>query len=364
MRLSLAALLVLLGWSASCRAEERGDGAGTGVGVDLGALSALSAENRSQNRSDALTEPSAPSTRLSEETEKSSRGGDRESSPLGMAESVTSHIQEELASEESDDGFAAYESVLQEMLRVVAMEEEEEHQREAAMVAEEQTHVEYEPPFDFRPPREELGLGKQQHHEAEGSFGKAKGSTLRSARANSVPLEDPGLRNNSRGRVPGERRQSGGSYFGESRQASSVSSSEIRAMEDLGRSFGIDLDLAAKEERRRKAIAEQERARRRDEERIVRMRVRRRYASPVEDILRHVDLENPSAVFDPYKVLGVSKHASHSDIKRVFRSRVVAVHPDKNPHPVITLTRLFNESKFPRMRKWHLMLFTMHWRYF
>lgn len=363
MRLSLAALLVLLRWTAFALAEER-------AADSVGMVADHTAQSHPQGNAGTVSEESEMN--LGESLAlHSNEGGPSPAS----TDSARSLVEDELlslshqdqSSEDAEDGIAAYESVLQEMLRVVAMEEEEEHQWEAAMLAEarEQHHVEYEPPFDFRSPREDAGLGKQQQQQdGDGSFAKTKGSTLRSAKASSVPLDDSGLRNTSRGRVPGERRQSGGSYFGESRQQqASVPTSEIRAMEDLGRSFGIELDLATKEERRRKAVAEQERARRREEERVLRMRVRRRYASPVEDVLRHVDLENPAAVFDPYKVLGVSRHASHSDIKRVFRARVVAVHPDKNPHPVRDPLPM-NEAQFCRMRSWPLMRFTMRWRFF
>ena len=293
----------------------------------------------------------------------SADGISEEAGKASVSESSGEGLRQSLFEVHSDveDGYAAYESVLQEMLRYVALEEEEEHMREAALEAEQSHHADYEPPFDFRTQREEAGAERPQQ-ERDNVF-RGKGSTLRSARASSSQFEEGTPKGAPRGRVPGERRQHGGSYFGETKQPT-VPSGEIKAMEDLGRSFGIELDLATKEEQRRKILAEEERVRRREEESMLRMRIRRKFASPVEEVLRHINPESPPAVIDPYKVLGVSRQASHNDIKRIFRARVIAVHPDKNPHPVYIHLLCNIQAYRHRMPKWRLMLSMMHWKSF
>jgi hypothetical protein len=144
------------------------------------------------------------------------------------------------------------------------------------------------------------------------SYGKTRGSTLKSARSARTSAKEPQTASSG----PRDRTTLSGS-----------GASQRKAPTDLPVA-GMDRHFAAAA-----GVAEDESEESRpvdgdDEAALLRrFRVKRRYARPVEAILRR-------SAADPYTVLGVPRESTFADLKRAFRSTVVAVHPDKNPHPV------------------------------
>lgn len=146
-----------------------------------------------------------------------------------------------------------------------------------------------------------------------------------------------------RGHIPDTHRSAGGSYFGESKKdkekAAKAAEDARKAKETDGISSGagnrrreVEGKISA-ETRARAASALTKRAEEKKElqDWLERAKVPRRFAGPVERVLRasSSDLYSPSR----YLVLGVRRGAEENEIKKAHRNAALKVHPDKNPHP-------------------------------
>lgn len=167
------------------------------------------------------------------------------------------------------------------------------------------------------------------------------GANLKHAKTNSESRTNEERKD--RGRIPDTQRKSGGSYFGESKkdQEKAVKAAEEarKAKETDGISAGagnrrreVEGKLSV-ETRARASAASARRAEEKKEQQdwLERAKVSRRYASPVERVIRasDSDLYSPSR----YLVLGVRRGAEEDEIKKAYRNAALKVHPDKNPHP-------------------------------
>ena len=143
-----------------------------------------------------------------------------------------------------------------------------------------------------------------------------------------------------RDRVPeSKRRSGGGSYFGESKKEKELAE---KAAEDARKAQEKDRISAGAGDRRReverklspraRAQAAEAAKRREEEEKEdqwweIRARVARRFASPVEKVMRILD--GPPSSFSYYALLGLKQGAEDADIRRAYRIAALRIHPGK-----------------------------------
>ena len=157
------------------------------------------------------------------------------------------------------------------------------------------------------------------------------GGNLRAPRASTQPMNDESDKDlpqySSHSQIPLPRANL------ESRSDGSISMADGRVRNTARmnvNSNGVHhLESLIPEEVRERA-AERDEAEQSKQARIERMKVPRKFARPIEIVLRaYGDGIRP----DLYGVLSTSQSADDMDIRKAFKTAALGVHPDKNPHP-------------------------------
>jgi hypothetical protein len=164
------------------------------------------------------------------------------------------------------------------------------------------------------------------------------GASLKEAKSSSGSIADE-IKN--RDRIPSDNRnqQSGGSYFGENvkekEKAAKAAEDALKAKEKDKISSGAGdrrREVEAKLSPKVRARAAAEAAKRSEEAKeneawILRASIPRKFAKPVERVLRVVGDENSILIPSMYAVLGVRQDSEDEAIKKAYRLAALRIHP-------------------------------------
>ena len=211
--------------------------------------------------------------------------------------------------------------VLADILHEVGLEQEE-LLREEALIREERLHAPLVEEEEIQGGRGSPGSSSaaKDAEESKLKFDGKPRSTLRQSGAASVRKEatQPARRE----RTPRHQNPPPGSKGSAFRSKDNFRDSPAR---DSPSATAATLDRLERElearRQREEGLAKSRRAK--EESMLARLRTPRKFAAPVEAVLRKLEAGRT----DPYWLLGVRRYASLSAAKRAFRQLVVAVHP-------------------------------------